>query len=59
MNEKTLAKEIRRLEKLMNEHAKNLEFEKAAAVRDDLFHLKEQVFGANGLTRDAMASSLM
>ena len=50
MSEKNLAKEIRRLEKLMNEHAQNLEFEKAAAARDELFYLKEQVFGAKGLT---------
>ena len=26
--------------------AKNLEFEKAAAARDELFRLKERVFGA-------------
>ena len=49
MNEKALAKEIRRLEKEMQEHAKNLKFEQAAAARDMLFHLKEQVFGSKGL----------
>jgi excinuclease ABC subunit B len=48
MNEKQVAKEIKRLEKLMFEHAKNLEFEKAARVRDQLAALKEQVFGAGG-----------
>jgi len=46
MDEKTVAREIKRLEKLMLECARNLEFEKAAAARDELFLLKEQVFGA-------------
>jgi excinuclease ABC subunit B len=50
MSEKTVSKEIKRLEKLMLEHAKNLEFEKAAQVRDQLSTLKEQVFGSNGKT---------
>lgn len=45
MSEKALAKEIKRLEKLMNEYAKNLEFEQAAATRDALFRLKERAFG--------------
>ncbi|MFN7835487.1 MAG: excinuclease ABC subunit UvrB [Burkholderiaceae bacterium] len=48
MGEKQLAKEIKRLEKMMLEHARNLEFEKAARVRDQLGILKEQVFGARG-----------
>jgi len=48
MNEKQASKEIKRLEKLMVEHAKNLEFEKAAQVRDQLHLLKEQMFGAPG-----------
>jgi excinuclease ABC subunit B len=48
MGEKQVAKEIKRLEKLMFEHAKNLEFEKAAQVRDQLALLREQVFGASG-----------
>ncbi|HEY8048933.1 MAG TPA: excinuclease ABC subunit UvrB [Ramlibacter sp.] len=47
MSEKDLAKEIKRLEKQMLEHARNLEFEKAARVRDQLALLKEQVFGAS------------
>ena len=47
MCEKQLAKEIKRLEKQMLEHAKNLEFEKAAQVRDQLALLRERVFGAN------------
>jgi excinuclease ABC subunit B len=50
MSEKQVGKEIKRLEKLMFEHAKNLEFEKAARVRDQLALLKEQVFGAGGST---------
>ena len=47
MPEKEVAKEIKRLEKQMLEAAKNLEFEKAARLRDQLSHLKEQVFGAS------------
>ncbi|MBL8419777.1 MAG: excinuclease ABC subunit UvrB [Dechloromonas sp.] len=46
MDEKAVAREIRRLEKVMLESARNLEFEKAAAARDELFRLREQVFGA-------------
>jgi len=42
-DEKALAKEIRRLEKVMLEHARNLEFEQAAAARDALQRLKEKV----------------
>ena len=45
MSEKQMAKEIRRLEKAMQEHAKNLEFEEAAAARDELFRLKQLAFG--------------
>ncbi|MDR3322955.1 MAG: excinuclease ABC subunit UvrB, partial [Zoogloeaceae bacterium] len=52
MSEKALAKEIKRLEKLMNECAKNLEFEKAAAARDELFRLKEGAFGAAGVAKE-------
>ncbi len=48
MSEKQVSREIKRLEKLMLEHAKNLEFEKAAQVRDQLGALKEQLFGASG-----------
>ncbi len=48
MSEKDIAREIKRLEKQMIEHAKNLEFEKAARVRDQLHILKEQAFGAPG-----------
>ena len=49
MSEKDIAREIKRLEKLMMQHAKDLEFEKAANVRDQLHILKEQVFGAPGV----------
>ena len=45
MSEKDVAREIKRLEKLMLEHARNLEFEKAARVRDQLAQLREQAFG--------------
>jgi excinuclease ABC subunit B len=48
MSEKDISREIKRLEKLMMEHARNLEFEKAAMVRDQLHILKEQAFGAPG-----------
>ncbi|HEY0061796.1 MAG TPA: excinuclease ABC subunit UvrB [Telluria sp.] len=48
MSEKQIGKEIKRLEKLMIEHAKNLEFEKAAQMRDQLHVLKTQAFGAPG-----------
>jgi excinuclease ABC subunit B len=45
MSEKQIAREIRLLEKKMLEHAKNLEFEDAAAARDRLAELKKRVFG--------------
>jgi len=48
MSERDVAREIKRLEKLMLEHARNLEFEKAASVRDQLARLKARVFGAAG-----------
>jgi excinuclease ABC subunit B len=48
MSEKDIAKAIKQLEKQMMEHARNLEFEKAARVRDQLAILKEQAFGAAG-----------
>jgi len=43
-DEKALAREIRRLEKLMMDHARNLEFEQAAAARDTLAALKERAW---------------
>ena len=48
LSEKDMSKELRRLEKLMLEHARNLEFEQAARVRDQLAVLKTRVFGASG-----------
>lgn len=47
MSEKDLGKRIKALEKQMLEHARNLEFEKAARVRDQLALLREQAFGAS------------
>lgn len=41
-DEKKLAKEIKRLEKQMMDHAKNLEFEQAAKARDQLRQLKDK-----------------
>jgi excinuclease ABC subunit B len=46
LDEKDLSKRIKQLEKQMLEHARNLEFEKAARVRDQLAQLKQQAFGA-------------
>jgi excinuclease ABC subunit B len=57
MSEKDVAREIKRLEKQMVEHAKNLEFEKAARVRDQLHVLKEQAFGAPGIDNVVPISS--
>ena len=48
LSEKDLAKEIKRLEKQMLDHARNLEFEKAARVRDQLQLLKQRTLGAPG-----------
>ncbi|MDO9601130.1 MAG: helicase-related protein, partial [Rhodocyclaceae bacterium] len=48
MSEKALAREIKRLEKAMQDHAKNLEFEQAAAARDKLHRVKQMVFGDSG-----------
>jgi excinuclease ABC subunit B len=46
LSEKDLAKRISQLEKQMLEHARNLEFEQAARLRDQLAQLREQAFGA-------------
>jgi excinuclease ABC subunit B len=48
MSEKDVSREIKRIEREMLEHARNLEFEKAARLRDQLARLKEQAFGAAG-----------
>jgi excinuclease ABC subunit B len=47
MSEKQLAREIKRLEKQMLDHARNLEFEKAAEARDRLDELRRNFFGAS------------
>src|SRR3546814_677559 len=41
-DDKALAREIRRLEKQMHDHARNLEFEQAAQARDSLNALKQR-----------------
>lgn len=46
LSEAELAQEIKRLEKEMLERAKNLEFEAAARIRDQLALLKQELFGA-------------
>ncbi|WP_296871791.1 excinuclease ABC subunit UvrB [Tibeticola sp.] len=55
LSEKDMAREIKRLEKQMLAYAKDLEFEKAAAVRDHLARLKARVFGAVVADTDSMA----
>ncbi|MCY0387785.1 excinuclease ABC subunit UvrB [Robbsia sp. Bb-Pol-6] len=55
MSEKQVSREIKRLEKQMADHAKNLEFEKAAQARDALSSLRQKVFGARG--DDTLTSS--
>jgi excinuclease ABC subunit B len=45
MDPKQLAKELKRLEKEMMNAAQNLEFEKAANLRDELKRLRERAFG--------------
>src|SRR5215475_3737990 len=45
MGEKDMERELKRLEREMLEAAKNLEFEKAAELRDRLYQIKEAMFG--------------
>ena len=45
MSEKQVAREIKVLEKQMLEHARNLEFEKAAKARDQLAQIRKRLFG--------------
>ena len=45
MSEKELTREVKRLEKEMLACAKNLEFERAAELRDQLNELKQRLFG--------------
>ena len=53
LSEKDVAKEIKRLEKQMMEFARNLEFEAAAGVRDQLNRLRAITFGAS--PKDSLA----
>ncbi len=46
MTEKQLVKELKRVEKEMLDCARNLEFEKAAQLRDRLRELKQRFYGA-------------
>jgi excinuclease ABC subunit B len=45
LSEKDMEKELKLLEKQMFDAAKNLEFERAAELRDRLYQLKEKLFG--------------
>ncbi|MEP6703005.1 MAG: helicase-related protein, partial [Betaproteobacteria bacterium] len=45
MSNRDRESELKSLEKSMNDAAKNLEFERAAELRDRLFKLREQLFG--------------
>ena len=46
-SEKDLARELKRLEREMLECARNLEFERAAKLRDELRGLREKAFGVS------------
>jgi excinuclease ABC subunit B len=48
LSEKDLTREVKRLEREMLECARNLEFERAAKLRDALKALKEKLFGVTG-----------
>lgn len=47
MSEKEMTKQVKKMEKDMLDAAKNLEFEKAAQLRDELKTLKARLFGTN------------
>lgn len=47
LTEPKLIKEISKLEKSMQKFSKNLEFEKAAEIRDEIKYLKIKVYGPN------------
>ena len=47
MPEKDLEKELKRLERAMLDAARDLEFEKAAELRDRLHALKQAMFGVD------------
>jgi excinuclease ABC subunit B len=57
LSERDLGKQIKQLEREMLEHARNLEFEKAARIRDQLTALREQAFGAAVPDRVAVSAS--
>jgi excinuclease ABC subunit B len=46
LDEDSAAKRIKQLEKQMLEHAKQLEFEQAARLRDEVLRIRKTVFGA-------------
>lgn len=46
-DEKELAKRLKELEAQMLEHAKNLDFEKAARLREELMALRKEAFGVS------------
>ena len=56
MGEKDSAREVKRLEKEMLELARNLEFERAAQLRDQLADLRRKVFWRGGRARSRSAS---
>jgi excinuclease ABC subunit B len=56
MSEKQISKQIGKLEKQMLDYAKNLEFEKAAQMRDELAKLKARVFG---VSTDTLAANVV
>ncbi len=59
LTDKDAVRELKRIEKLMMEAARNLEFEKAAKLRDQLTLLKERVFGSSGTSSvEALSTSL-
>ena len=59
MSESQLGREIKRLERQMIELAKNLEFEKAARVREQLGSLRERAFiGESAGLRRVMAGNI-
>lgn len=45
LSPKQLARQLQELEKRMLEHAKNLEFEEAAKLRDEITHIRKITFG--------------
>ena len=47
LDEKSLSARIKELEARMMDFARNLDFEKAAQVREEIKHLREQAFGAS------------